>query len=49
MLLTIEKVMILKDVDIFSTTPEEDLIEVASIVEEIDVKMGEEVIKKGDI
>ncbi len=49
MLLTIEKVMILKDVDIFSSTPEEDLIEVASIVEELEVKEKEEVIKKGDI
>ncbi|MCP4112785.1 MAG: cyclic nucleotide-binding domain-containing protein [Desulfobacteraceae bacterium] len=49
MLLTIEKVMILKSVDIFSATPEEDLIEVASIVEEISVKKGEEFITKGDI
>ncbi len=33
-----EKSMILKSVDIFSATPEENLIEVASIVEEISVK-----------
>jgi CRP-like cAMP-binding protein len=49
MLLTIEKVMILKSVDIFSETPEEDLVEVASVVEEIEVKADEQVIKKGDI
>ena len=49
MRLTIEKVMILKSVDIFSETPEEDLIEVASIVEEVEVKAGKEIITKGDI
>ena len=49
MLLTIEKVMILKSVEIFSETPEEDLIEVASIVEEVEVGIGEEIISKGDI
>ncbi len=49
MRLTIEKVMILKSVDIFSETPEEDLIEVASIVEELEVKAGKEIITKGDI
>ncbi|MDM8524391.1 cyclic nucleotide-binding domain-containing protein [Desulfococcaceae bacterium HSG8] len=49
MLLNIEKVMILKDTDIFSQTPEEDLIEVASIVEEVEVKKGEDVFIKGDI
>lgn len=49
MLLTIEKVMILKDVEIFSTTPEEDLIEVASIVEEVSVEKDTEFIKKDDI
>ncbi len=49
MLLTIEKVIILKSVDIFSQTPEEDLVEVASIVEEVEVKTGETIIEKGDI
>ncbi len=49
MRLTIEKVLILKAVEIFSATPEEDLIEVASIVEELDVKKGEDVVVKGDI
>jgi CRP-like cAMP-binding protein len=49
MLLTIEKVMILKSTDIFSATPEEDLIEVASIVEEVEYKKGKDIFVKGDI
>lgn len=49
MLLTIEKVMILKSVNIFSETPEEDLVDVASIVEEVEIKAGEHVFVKGDI
>lgn len=49
MRLTIEKVIILKAVEIFSATPEEDLIEVASIVEEIDIPKGADVFLKGDI
>ena len=49
MLLTIEKVMILKSVDIFSETPEEDLIEVANIVEEVEVKAGQDIIRKGEL
>lgn len=49
MLLTIERVIILKSVGIFSEVPEEDLVEVASIVEEIEVAAGKEIIKKGDI
>ena len=40
MLLTIERVIILKSVNIFSEVPEEDLVEVASIVEELEVKTG---------
>jgi len=49
MLLTIERVIILKSVNIFSEVPEEDLVEVASIVEELEVKTGEDIIVKGDI
>lgn len=49
MLLTIERVIILKSVNIFSEVPEEDLVEVASIVEEMEVKAGEDIIVKGDI
>jgi CRP-like cAMP-binding protein len=49
MLLTIERVIILKSIGIFSEVPEEDLVEVASIVEEIEVQKGKEIIQKGDI
>jgi CRP-like cAMP-binding protein len=49
MLLTIEKVIILKSVSIFSETPEEDLVEVASIIEEVEVKAGEVIFEKGDL
>ncbi|PID73318.1 MAG: cyclic nucleotide-binding protein [Desulfobacterales bacterium] len=49
MLLTIERVIILKSVNIFSEVPEEDLVEVASIVEEVEAKAGEDIILKGDI
>lgn len=49
MLLTIERVIILKSVSIFSEVPEEDLVEVASIVEEVEVKAGEKIIIKDDI
>lgn len=49
MLLTIEKVMILKSVKIFSETPDEYLVDVANILKEIHVKAGEEIFKKGDI
>jgi len=49
MLLTIEKVIILKSVSIFAETPEPILAEMASILEEIEVKAGETVIRQGDI
>lgn len=49
MLLTIEKVIILKSISIFSEIPEESLVEVASLLEELEVKAGEEIFKKGDI
>ncbi|GBC62414.1 cyclic nucleotide-binding protein [Desulfonema ishimotonii] len=49
MLLTIERVIILKSVNIFSEVPEEDLVEVASIVEEVHVESGEDIIVKEDI
>jgi CRP-like cAMP-binding protein len=48
MLSTIEKVFILKAVDVFTETPEEALAEVASILEEVDVKAGETIFEKGD-
>jgi len=49
MLLTIEKVLILKSVNIFSQIPNEMLVEVAAIVTEIEVKADENIFKKGDI
>jgi CRP-like cAMP-binding protein len=49
MLLTIEKVVILKSISIFSDTPEDHLAEVASILEPIEVPAGKMIIEKGDI
>lgn len=49
MLLTIEKVLILKSVSIFAETPEEILADVASILEELTLHPGESVFKKGDV
>lgn len=49
MLLTVEKVIILKSVSIFSRTPEEVLVDVASVLKEVDVKKGETIFEKGDI
>ena len=49
MLLTIEKVLILKTVSIFAETPEEILAEVAAILEEVDVQSGETILHKEDV
>ena len=49
MLLTVEKVIILKSVSIFSRTPEEVLVDVASVLKEVDIKKGETIFEKGDI
>jgi len=49
MLLTIEKVMILKSVSIFSATPESILADIASTMEELTLQPGDVVIEKGDI
>lgn len=48
MLSTIEKVLILKTVNLFSSTPDEILAEVATLLEEVDIPAGETVFKKGD-
>ena len=48
-LLTIEKVVILKSVKIFSETPDEYLVDVANILKEVHAKAGQEIFKKGDI
>lgn len=47
-LLIIEKVIILKGVDIFSETPEEILVEVAQLLDEIEVKADQQIITKGE-
>jgi ATP:ADP antiporter, AAA family len=49
MLLTLEKVLILKTVSIFAETPEEILVEVAAILEEVDVQAGETILHKDDV
>jgi CRP-like cAMP-binding protein len=49
MLLTIEKVLILKTVNIFANIPEESLVEVASIINEVNFNDGEMIFEKGDI
>jgi CRP-like cAMP-binding protein len=49
MLLTIEKVLILKSVDIFSSVPEAQLIDLATIVESVEFDAGEIIIHKGDL
>ena len=48
MFLTIEKVIILKAVNIFSEIPERGLVEAASVLEEARLEAGETVFAKGD-
>lgn len=49
MLLTIEKVLILKSVKIFSSVPEAQLVDVATVVETVDFDAGEMIIKQGEL
>ena len=49
MLITIEKVALLKSVNIFAETPDPVLAAVAAIVEEVDVEPGETFIREGDM
>ena len=48
-MLTIEKVILLKGVNMFSKTSEELLAEVASILEEVVLESGEVIFEKGDV
>ena len=48
MLSTIEKVLILKTVNLFSGTPDEILAEVATLSEEVDILAGDTIFAKGD-
>jgi len=47
-MLTIEKVLLLKGVSMFSTTSEDTLADVASVLEEVELRPGELVFEKGD-
>ncbi len=47
MLLTIEKVLILKTVDIFADTPDEILVEVAMLLKEMTLPAGSVIFEKG--
>ena len=49
MLLTIERVIILKSAEVFASMPDYVLAYIASIIEETFVQKGETFIKKGDI
>jgi CRP-like cAMP-binding protein/HEAT repeat protein len=48
-LLMMERVILLKTVSIFSETPEEVLVEVASILEELEIRAGQRIFEKGDV
>lgn len=47
MLTTIEKVLILKTVSIFSETPDEILAEVAQVLKEVEAEAGQTILEKG--
>jgi CRP/FNR family transcriptional regulator, cyclic AMP receptor protein len=49
MLLTIEKVLILKSVNIFSSVPEAQLVDLATIVESVEFEAGEIIMNQGDL
>jgi CRP/FNR family cyclic AMP-dependent transcriptional regulator len=49
MLTTVEKVLFLKDIDIFEFTSTEDLAHIASITDEIEFKAEEIISQEGDI
>jgi CRP-like cAMP-binding protein len=49
MLSTIEKVLILKHVDVFQQTPDDVLADIAALLAEIEVAGGETIFHKGDM
>ena len=49
MLSTIEKVLILKTVNMFSQTPDDVLADVADLLEEVEASEGETIFKQGDL
>ena len=48
MLSTIEKTIILKTVDTFAGTPDNVLAEVAALLKEVELQVGDTIFKKGD-
>ena len=49
MLLTIEKVLILKSVNVFSSVPEAQLVDLATIVESVDFAAGDLIVRQGEL
>ena len=48
MLSTVEKIIILKTVDLFTETPDSILAEVAALLQEVELPVGETIFEKGD-
>ncbi len=48
-LLLIEKVLLLKSLSIFSETPETNLAEVAHLMIDMNIEVGEHIVKEGEI
>ena len=48
MLLTIERVAIMKSVDMFAETPDRILASVARIIEEVELAAGESLFREGE-
>jgi signal-transduction protein with cAMP-binding, CBS, and nucleotidyltransferase domain len=46
--MTVDKILTLKTVSLFTETPDEMLAEVVELLDEIEVKAGDSIIKKGD-
>lgn len=49
MLLTIEKVLILKSVKVFSSVPEAQLVDLATIVESVEYDTGDLIFEEGEL
>lgn len=49
MLTTVEKVIILQDIDFFEFTPTEGLAMIAAVTEEVHVKAGTDIFSEGEI
>lgn len=49
MLITIERVLVLKSVTLFSHLPDDELARLAAVVKEVEVRAGERILDKGDL